>query len=190
MFHKVTNLTPSLLVNDWAFWEFSFLPNHDMIACQQWTCLPVKCFKQVGFFCLFCFLEHSTTFPVLLSPLFNLFERCCWHKIQHKHIFTKISSVDKAKHKMCCLCSVFRWVYLSERIADCFSCHVCYILRYCSYYSIYVGCLNLWGKWKLVSSSVSKISSRPIDALKEAFMFFKFKCGKLLFFTCVLQLKQ
>lgn len=48
-------------------------------------------------------------FPALCCRCPNLFEMCCLHWIQNKHISTKIHVVDGVKHYIYCLCSVFNW---------------------------------------------------------------------------------
>lgn len=48
-------------------------------------------------------------FPALCCRCPNLFEMCCLHLIQNKHISTKIHVVDGVKHYIYCLCSVFNW---------------------------------------------------------------------------------
>ena len=74
----------STLLCLWLTYPFKdfFIPNLDTSTCYQWTCLPVEFSKQM-------FLEHSTFFPVFCCPCPNLFELCCWHQIQYKHMFTK-----------------------------------------------------------------------------------------------------
>ena len=82
-------LPPVGSMNSETFKDASFIPNHYKSAGYQLTCLPVEC---------------SGFFPVFRFSCTNLFETCCRHQTQKKHILTKIYWVDRKKHEIYCLC--------------------------------------------------------------------------------------
>lgn len=80
--HKVVNLSPSLLVNDWPL--------------QGCICRTQSCnYKHVYLWNVpDRFFGASGNFPRLC---FNLFETYCWHLIQNEHLFTKNNEADDDK---------------------------------------------------------------------------------------------
>ena len=73
MIDKVQTLSPSLLVNNWAF---PGCPLHAQSRHPK---------------------PEITIFPVFCCLCPNLSEMCCWHQIQNKHIFTKNNEVNEVK---------------------------------------------------------------------------------------------
>lgn len=62
--YVITVFIPQPFLEGWTlelFKDVPFIPYHDTITCDLWTCLLVDCSKQV-------FLDHSTTSPLLLLP--------------------------------------------------------------------------------------------------------------------------
>lgn len=60
-----------------------FTPNHETIACSQWTCVVWNVFGGL------------TTSSVFCCSCANLFEKCCRHRTMNRMIFRKITEADE-----------------------------------------------------------------------------------------------
>ena len=107
IFHKVLKLTPSLLVNKWAFWGWPLNTQswyYHLLPTNLFTCRN-KCFV------LFLAFHHISG---MLLSLSNFLETCYRHQLQNEGILTKNNTGDQFEHWMSCLCTPVNFIQAEQ----------------------------------------------------------------------------